>query len=698
MNSYDELLEAIRRQFPGSFGPRVDGRPGLRINRHRFATQALIARLARAGVDVEVQGSLPTSEVLIETAAGLPPETARTVGIGLPPLPPRSKCSPLAAALGMDLAIADAVVDRLWAAGLEHRRGVHYLYLDSKLGHGLRGLQIALPDNEWTGLDRRRASVRWTRQHVEGATFALLPEQLPIDAPDESFDGVIAVDAFPGSLSWESMQPWLGEIGRLVKPGGFAMLAVDGYARLIRSAAREIGKFAELRAAYDELVESGCALLIDRDKPVCLYGPPGLAAESFGSDWLVDPPAIGAGPNNRDLYLARRRTLSTSNAAPIEIAGPVEAVRVAAAAPGFGLMRAVRLAEAGRITRRAPLIVDDRAVLPDLRAKLVRNFSRIHTDFPDRSLLRFADAVVVGEGSVVLSEGKRHWLLADSAREFLTRGMVPKGMAAGSNRNPFTMPGQVHRTLDTCSLLLQRPWSENFGHWLVDQAAALSYLVELGALPTRHIIVTKTAILGIRQVIRQTIDAILPDATVHEHDVSEVWRCRDLAYLTPVHVPPLFKLPAALQSLRKHLLPQASLPTATPPTRRLHVLRPKSGRRLLNEAEVLEISARYGFETITPEAFSVREQARIFGEAESVIGVKGAALTNIVFAPPSCRVIVLSPGDFVDPFYWDIAGTHHAHYAELYGALAQRDRNASHNDFTIDPIRFEATLQRMLVA
>ena len=61
-------------------------------------------------------------------------------------------------------------------------------------------------------------------------------------------------------------------------------------------------------------------------------------------------------------------------------------------------------------------------------------------------------------------------------------------------------------------------------------------------------------------------------------------------------------------------------------------------------------------------------------------------------------MIVLSPGDFVDPFYWDIAGTHHAHYAELYGALAQRDRNASHNDFTIDPIRFEATLQRMLVA
>lgn len=698
MMSYDELLEAIRRQFPGSFVPRVEGRSGLRINRLRLATQALIARLARAGVDIEVQGSLPTSEVLIETAAGLSPETARTVGIGLPPLPPRPTCGPVAAALGMDLAIADAVVDHLWAAGLEHRRGGHYLYLDCRLGHGLRGLQLALPDNEWTGLDRRRAAVRWARQHVEGATFALLPERLPIDAPDGSFDGVIAVEAFPGSLSWESMQPWLGEIGRLVKPGGFTMLAVDGYARLIRSAARDIERFAEFRTAYDELVASGRAVLIDRDKPVCLYGPHSLAAASFGSDWLVDPPAIGAGPNNRDLYLARRRTLSTSDAVPIEIAGPVEAVRLTAAAPGFGLMRAVRLAEAGRIERRAPLIVDDRAVVPDLRANLARTHTKTCTDFPERSLLRLADVAVVGEGSVVLFDGKRHWLLADSAREFLSPGVVPKGMVAGTTRNPFTMPGHVHRTLDTCCLLLQRPWSENFGHWLVDQAAALSYLVELRALPTRHIIVTKTARLGMRQVIRQTIDAILPDAIVHEHDVREVWRCRDLAYLTPVHVPPLFKLPAALQSLRKHLLPPASLPTGKPPTRRLHVLRAKRNRRLLNEAEILEISARYGFETIAPEACSVREQARIFGEAESVIGVKGAALTNIIFAPPSCRVIVLSPGDFIDPFYWDIAGTHHAHYAELFGALPKRDRAASQNDFTIDPIRFEATLQRMLAA
>lgn len=741
MMSYEELLGTIHGQFPGSFVQRAGERPKLRVARLRLASQALIARLARAGVDIEVQGGLPTVEALIEAAAGLSADTARALSIGLPPLPSRPKCGPLVTALGMDFAVADAVVDRLWFAGLEGSRGGRYLYLDCKLGHALRGLQFALPDNEWIGLDRRRSAVRWARQHVEGATFAFQPDLPPIDAPDRSFDGVIAVEAFPGSLSWESLQAWLGEIGRLVKPGGFAMLAVDGYARLIHSVSREIGTVAELGTAYHALVATGRAALSSRGNTVPLYGPPSLAAASFGSDWLVDPPAIGAGPNRRDLYLARRRASSTSSVAPIEIAGSVEAASLtsvgtgfgltravrlylarwqasstSSAAPigiagsveaasltpvgtGFGLTQAVRLTEAGSITRRAPLIVDDRAVAPDLRAKLASYLAQTRTNFPDRHLLRFADTAVVGEGSVVLFDGRRHWLLADSAREFLKPGVAPKGMAAGSNRGTFIMPGHVHRTMDACCLLLQRPWSENFGHWLVDQAAALSYLVESRALPTRHIIVTKTSRLGLRQVIRQTIDAILPDAIIHEHDVDEVWRCSDLAYLTPVHVPPLFKLPAALQSLRKHLLPPASVPNATPPTRRLHVLRSKArSRRLLNEPDILQISARYGFETIAPDAHSVREQARIFGEAESVIGVKGAALANIIFSPPSCRVMVLSPGDFIDPFYWNIAGTHHAHYAELFGVLGRRDRAVSHNDFTIDPIRFEAALRRMLAA
>ena len=171
--------------------------------------------------------------------------------------------------------------------------------------------------------------------------------------------------------------------------------------------------------------------------------------------------------------------------------------------------------------------------------------------------------------------------------------------------------------------------------------------------------------------------------------------------MMPVHVPPQFKLPAALQTLRARLLPRtprgAGLKPA--PTRQLHILRMgRKRRRLLNEAEIVELSARQGFETVAPERLSMREQAKLFAEAEVVVGVKGAALSNIMFASPACRVIILWPADFIDPFYWDIASARHAPYAELFGDLVTRDQPASRNDFTIDPARFEATLRRMLSA
>lgn len=702
MNSYDEVLEAIRVQFPERYVRRANGTLRLRAARRRLCSQALVARLVRAGLDIEEQGRLPTAAAFVEAVAGLSPQAARAAGVAMPRPPSRVKCGRIAAALGIDLPVADAVADALRAAGLD-RRGARYLHLDCGPGQAVRGLQLALPGNEWLGLDRRPAAIDWASAHVDGAGFLHQPDLPPIDRPDHSFDGVIAIEMFGETRSPETMRAWLAEIGRLVRPGGFAVLAVHGYERLVQSASSRKASIADLAVACRSLDATGRAALTVNGRPLSLYGPMALDAASFGVDWSVGAPLVGEGPRGLDLYLARRREPAGRSdgqgMASIEIAGPVEAARLVQADTGYGLKRVERVAKAGSIVRRPPVLVDDRAVTPDLRRKLAEYHAQRRTLFPALHLMRFSDALLAGEGSVVLASGRRHWLLADSAREFLNAGAVPKGMSAGADAGTFTLPGRVHRTLDASCLLLQRPWSENFGHWLVDQAAMLGWLVETGALPTRHVIVTKTDTLALRQVMRQTIDAILPNAIVHEHDVDEVWRCRDLAWMMPVHVPPLFKLPAALDTLRAQLVPRAArgVRAKTRPARRLHILRARArSRRLINEAEIVEIGARYGFETIAPEAYSMREQARLFAEADAVVGVKGAALTNIVFAPPSCRVIVLSPADFIDPFYWDIASARRAPYAELFGDLTTRRRATSYNDFTVDPVRFEAALRQML--
>jgi capsular polysaccharide biosynthesis protein len=164
----------------------------------------------------------------------------------------------------------------------------------------------------------------------------------------------------------------------------------------------------------------------------------------------------------------------------------------------------------------------------------------------------------------------------------------------------------------------------------------------------------------------------------------------------PLHVPPLFKLPAALACLRDDLL-ASEAPRSDGFARRLHVLRARSAaRRLANESEIVQLSARYGFQTVVPEDHSIREQAAMFDAAEAVLGVKGAALTNIVFAKASCHLIVLSPNDFIDPFYWDIASVRGMAYSEVFGQIVSDERPAGRNGFSVDPVSVETALKRHL--
>jgi capsular polysaccharide biosynthesis protein len=106
-------------------------------------------------------------------------------------------------------------------------------------------------------------------------------------------------------------------------------------------------------------------------------------------------------------------------------------------------------------------------------------------------------------------------------------------------------------------------------------------------------------------------------------------------------------------------------------------------RTVVNEDELEALLACFGFETIDLHGRSLFEQARLFSETEAVVGVKGAALTNIVFCPAHCSVMVLSPSDFPDPFFWDIAGQLNLNYAELFGPTTT-NRSPGRNDFVVD--------------
>src|ERR1700743_2907015 len=92
------------------------------------------------------------------------------------------------------------------------------------------------------------------------------------------------------------------------------------------------------------------------------------------------------------------------------------------------------------------------------------------------------------------------------------------------------------------------------------------------------------------------------------------------------------------------------------------------------------------------------QQAMLFHHAEAILGVKGAAMTNILFAQADCRVMLMSPGTFTDPFFWDIASTRGIAYAELFGATTTKLASLGHNDFHVSLADVAVMIQTTLAA
>lgn len=83
-----------------------------------------------------------------------------------------------------------------------------------------------------------------------------------------------------------------------------------------------------------------------------------------------------------------------------------------------------------------------------------------------------------------------------------------------------------------------------------------------------------------------------------------------------------------IAELRKSLNPK--IETLNRP-KRLFLVRPGE-RRSYNQKQLVEIAANYGFEPVSPELLSLREQATIFNGASAIIGASGAAWVGIIFA------------------------------------------------------------------
>ena len=326
-----------------------------------------------------------------------------------------------------------------------------------------------------------------------------------------------------------------------------------------------------------------------------------------------------------------------------------------------GVRSVTTLADGGRYARRAAEFSDPGAGFAACR----QAFQPLAQDYDPAVVAALRGAVVVGQGAVVTRNGT---LIHDSVRAMIGPERLVDGLADVGGRFQV-VPSRVV-AVPQPALLLQSAWWRNYGHWLFDSAALLALAAGYARRHRLALVLGRHADPAMRAVVEETLALLLPEAEVILHDDGEALEFNELHYAAPVSVTPLFKQPDAIALLRR-----AVAPASAAPRRRLYVRRPPELQRLLvNEAEVIDLCTARGCEVVQPERLGLRAQAALFAAAELVVGVKGAALSNLMFAPEHATAVVLSPRHWIDPIFWDLAGQRDQRYIEVLADRTDPDR------------------------
>ena len=158
--------------------------------------------------------------------------------------------------------------------------------------------------------------------------------------------------------------------------------------------------------------------------------------------------------------------------------------------------------------------------------------------------------------------------------------------------------------------------------------------------------------------------------------------------------------PWVVNWLREHLPPGR---VDDKPTR-LYVTRGSGPmtRRLNDEATLWPLLERRGFTRIDPGTMSVREQIDHFAAADVLVGLHGAALTNLLFVKPGARVLEIFAPGYVKHCYWAICeNVRGVTYQYLVGegagrSGARRAMNKIQDDITVSPEALESAVDRLL--
>lgn len=131
----------------------------------------------------------------------------------------------------------------------------------------------------------------------------------------------------------------------------------------------------------------------------------------------------------------------------------------------------------------------------------------------------------------------------------------------------------------------------------------------------------------------------------------------------------------------------------------LHRSRESCGntRYVKNVADIEKLVSSYGYRFLDPAKLSFDEQVKVFSQASHVISPLGAALSNLIFTYPSCRVLGLSPYyDNANYYYFsNFMGVLGHELSYVLGKQVTETGHPFHRDYEINIAALKAALDIM---
>jgi hypothetical protein len=304
---------------------------------------------------------------------------------------------------------------------------------------------------------------------------------------------------------------------------------------------------------------------------------------------------------------------------------------------------------------------------------------------------------------IVYTNGTTHLSVFDGAgvrqEEFTTRkyaGSRFSTLLTPMQRLPFGIDRSVNG-LSACLYGNVENTTGNYGHWLIDGLSRLFLLTRFYPLDSiDHFIVPR---LKYDFQLDSLLALGIPQNKLVELDPLEVVSFERLVCTSAPRGICSSVIPGwIIDDFRKAVFGDAAAFSSSPKgtgARRLYVSRrDANSRKFKNEEAIIARLERRGFESVELSDFDFAGKIKLFAEAECVVSLTGAGLSNLVFCPRGICVLELLPDSNINYFYTTIA----AHLELDYRYIIFESRkllsklNRYYGNFYLGVDRIEAVL------